>query len=103
MNRPRDFYDLSKTYYDRNGKSIRIAFLPYQYWPLWRRIQERVYRWTHGGQIRTLSRMWLDVAPGVVRNPDGTPVRARPAMGCDGAGIQPIIPIPGHPGSDRSR
>jgi len=33
---------------------LRTTTVPYRDWPLRKRTLERLYRWTHGGQIRTL-------------------------------------------------
>ena len=32
----------------------RVTSVPYRHWPLRARIIEKLYRWTHGGRIRTL-------------------------------------------------
>lgn len=32
----------------------RTTTIPFRQWPLHARIIERLYRWTHGGQIRIL-------------------------------------------------
>jgi len=34
---------------------MRTTHIPYREWSWHARLIERVYRWTHGGQIRTLS------------------------------------------------
>jgi hypothetical protein len=43
---------------------VRTTTVPYRLWPLRARILERLYRWTHGGQIRTLVVETLDIDGG---------------------------------------
>jgi len=33
---------------------MRTTDVKYRDWPLWARVVEKLYRWTHSGQIRTL-------------------------------------------------
>lgn len=39
---------------DAKNWGVRVTAVPFREWPLHARVIERLYRWTHHGQIRTL-------------------------------------------------